>query len=164
MERKNAIVNLKDNAYELTEFGKEGLALYKKPETKIKTSKMAEYEYIDVNKLHKDIKEILKKHTGSDQAKAFGNTYFVPSVIDLEEHLLKFKRKYKKLWDVNKIIQSILLYTEKCAREKAFTPIIKYYIYKEDKGSFLAASLESEDTFKDETQDFNVVDTKNLFE
>lgn len=111
------------------------------------------------------LKEELYKRKEVRQIKGFGNVYFIPGEKDLEDFLLRFKRKYPELWDLERIEKALVKHLVDCCKKDKFSPAIKYFIIKEGTGSQLASVLENwEDAEEDKAdKQFKIIDTKGMF-
>lgn len=116
----------------------------------------------DYTELHKAMQMKLQELTGVKQARGYSNAVFIPSVKDLQYYLSLFRRRYSELWDMRKITKCLIKHVQTCAKTGVYTPVIKYYIYKEEKGSQLAADLEAYDDNEDDQH--RIKKTKDLFE
>jgi hypothetical protein len=146
-----------DTGWGLTE---EGKRLYE-PTVAIVAKKPTE---MSIAQLHISLQNRLFHHIKKKQIAGFGGTYFIPTQRDLEDFLNRFRRKYADLWDLAKIEKALIHHIDKCCKEKKYAPAIKYYIIKEGTGSQLAAALENmEDTVEVEEQQYDIVNTKDLF-
>ena len=160
LERKGLIVNVDDNWF-ITEDGKD---LYKQIEGEIQTEIKIATKIADISALHVSLQNHLQQRKKKKNVLGFGNVYFIPSVKDLEVFLNRFRKNYPKLWDIDKIEKCLIRHMDNCIKRDVFAPAIKYYIIKESTGSQLASALESfEDTDDKETQ-FEIKQTKDLFE
>lgn len=169
LERKRLIIAIKDSVYEVTLDGREVLeqigkvsivdgtpsVLSAKPQTVV-------VKPDDYTELHKKLQVKLQELTGLKQARGYSNAVFIPSVKDLQYYLSLFRRRYSELWDMHRITRCLEKHVQTCAKTGVYTPVIKYYIYKEEKGSQLAADLEAYDENEDDQH--RIKKTKDLFE
>lgn len=174
LERKGYIVRIKDYQYELTIVGRDALdeigkvkivddtpTVLATAEEPIQTVTTDNTATAILGNLHKELQNKLFELTGMRQAKGYSNSSFIPSARDLEYQLIKFKRVYKELWDVNKIRKCLIAHVETCARTGVYTPVLKYYIFKDEKGSQLAADLEA---YQETTEtQHKIKNTKDMF-
>lgn len=114
------------------------------------------------------LKGKLKEIIGKEQVMGFGKTYFIPGILDLRIFLLRFNKTYKISLQDNKgkIEQILIKHVTRCAKQKSFSPAVKYFIIKEGTGSQLASALESFEDSQDDkitTDKPKVVDIKGLF-
>ena len=119
---------------------------------------------LDVTQMHVNLQNKLHSYIKKKQVTGFGNVLFIPSVKDLEEFLLRFRRKYGELWDAEKVEKVLLRHVEDCAKRQKFSPAVKYFIIKEGTGSQLAAALENFNETPIEDEQHNLTNTKDLFE
>lgn len=169
LERKKLVVRVKEDIFELTNEGMEVLEAIGRVKVVDDTPAVltagvipTKLESINYKELHKELQDRLEELTGSKQAKGYSNAAFIPSVRDLETFLVTYRRVYKDNWDVVKIRACLLKHVDVCARTGVYTPVIKYYIYKEEKGSQLAADVEA---FQENAEkQHKIKKTKDLFE
>jgi hypothetical protein len=97
-----------------------------------------------VAELWEKLKNTLLELHGQDNAKGFGGKiWFLPSVEDLREVLVRYRKKYKNKWEEEKIEQLLIRHTENCCISKNFSPVLQYYIIKAGSPSYLAAAYDS---------------------
>jgi hypothetical protein len=108
------------------------------------------------------LSNILNERIGKRQIKGFGNTYFIPTSVELKDHLKRFWKKYPKMNDINTIKEKLKEHIETCCKTGNFAPAIKYFIVKEGSGSRLANAYE-EETEESTDKIVKPLDTKNLF-
>lgn len=169
LERKRLIVAIKDSVYEVTIDGKDVLEQIGKVSivdgtpsvlsTKPETVSTKPDDYIQ---LHKKLQTKLYELTNMRQARGYSNAVFIPSAKDLQYYLNLFRRRYPELWNIDRITRCLEKHVQTCAKTGVYTPVIKYYIYKEEKGSQLAADLEAYDENEDDQH--RIKKTKDLFE
>lgn len=168
LERNRYVIKIKDYMYELTPEGKNVLDEIGKvklvdstPTVLAASNAPIQSKPEDYVLLHKTLQDKLVELTGLKQARGYSNAVFIPSVKDLQYYLTMFRRRYPELWDVDRITKCLVSHVEMCVKAGVYTPVIKYYIYKEEKGSPLAADLEAYQENAD-TQ-HKIKKTKDLF-
>lgn len=181
MLRKELIVETESNEYAITELGKtllvqfKGITLIEKaveqkimkeivPASLAQPAKPLKGNIAqNIATIHQDLQDKLHSLIRKNNVTTAFNMPFIPSTTDMQEHLLKFRKKYGKLWNLERIRKCLLIYVESCVRNDKYNPIIKYYIFKES-GSFLADALETFSEVDLEDNQFNIKNTKDLFE
>ena len=157
LERKGYLVK----ATSLWEVTEEGKKLY---DDKVVVQKVL--ITMDYDSIHKSLQNKLFSFKKKKQITGFGGVYFIPTVRELEEFLLRFRRKYPELWDLKKIEKALLFHVERCCKKDSFAPAVKYFIIKEGSGSPLAAALEimeDGEEIDESKQQYNIVNTKDMF-
>lgn len=96
------------------------------------------------------VRKLLKEKTGRENAKGFQDKPFVCSATELKNRLKTYQKKYKGMFNSQKIESMILSYTQECINKKSFSPVLMYYITHESRGSRLAD--EYEDFGKEEVE------------
>ena len=124
--------------------------------------------FVDMSyeELHKSLQNKLFSFKKKKQITGFGGVYFIPTARELEEFLLRFRRKYPELWDMKKIEKALLFHIERCCKRDSFAPAVKYFIIKDGTGSALAAALEileDDEEIDEDKQQYNIVNTKDMF-
>lgn len=63
--------------------------------------------------------------------KGFGGVPFLPTKIELKNHLERFwKAGYKDYKDYDKIHKCLLEHIKECSKKNSFAPAIKYFVFK----------------------------------
>lgn len=119
-----------------------------------------ENNYFD--RLHVSLQTTLHSLINKKQIKGFGGVYFIPTRVELEEFLKRFIKKYKNLYDEEKIEKVLTRHIIECVASGNYAPAIKYFIYKDGTGSRLAPALENWEE-KEEKVSNKLVNTKDLF-
>jgi hypothetical protein len=167
LERKDLVVYMNSvGTYEVTQAGKD---LYQKVgagPTKVsaKAVKPKVITMTETEEILNKIKAKLSQLTGKTQVQAFGNIPFIPSLSDFQTHLKRFQIRYPTLYNLEKIEKCLINHTVNCHQKSNFSPCIKYFIHKEGTGSPLSAYLESYNDAGQETSQYGIVDSKDLFE
>lgn len=104
--------------------------------------------------LHKNLQEKMISLTGKKQIQGFGGIYFIPTIKELEEFLLRFWKIYPEFKDNTKITKCLINHVENCIKSNKFAPAIKYYIFKVGSGSQLASAYDYIDDLEN-TNDFD---------
>ena len=78
--------------------------------------------------------------------KGFGGVPFLPTKVELKNHLERFwKAGYKDYKDYDKIHKCLLEHIQECVKKNSFAPAIKYFIFKSGSHNttFLAGSYDN---------------------
>jgi len=161
MITKSYIVNI-SGKLRLTDIGKKLLNLtqntieIKEEDVIVLEESKDVYDNLLVN-----LQEALNKKIQKKQIKGFGGVYFIPTDVELKDHLKRFWKKYPKFKDINKIQEVLIEHINKCCLRGSFAPAIKYFIMKQDSGGMLASAYTAEREDKKEL--IKAINTKDLF-
>jgi len=109
-----------------------------------------------IEKLHEDIKNVVKKKTGKSQNINGSGKSLVPSLVMLRNRLEVFIKKLG-FDDKEKISKAILKYTEEVVSGKnKYALTLEYFIYKNQVGNGLVSELANRMENLDEEKSANV--------
>ena len=109
-----------------------------------------------IEKLHEDIKNVVKKKTGKSQYINGSGKSLVPSLVMLRNRLEVFIKKLG-FDDKEKISKAILKYTEEVVSGKnKYALTLEYFIYKNQVGNGLVSELANRMENLDEEKSANV--------
>lgn len=134
-----------DNGYKLTKKAEFQLKLIDcsvKIEEKVEKDNKYERLYLSLQK-H------LQRWQNKKQIRGFGGVYFMPTLVELEEFLLRFWKKYPKYTDMSKIEKILCKHIEDCYRKGQYSPAIKYFIGKTTNDGFVSQLANAYEEFKE---------------
>lgn len=158
LEKKQYLMKIGQDLYEVTQKGKD---LFKQKDEGVNEEVKESVNWIQ--KLHTEIKELIKKNTGSESFTNPSGKKLNSSVTELSIRFASFFKRYG-LQDTTKIKNSILKYVNDTTTGKIKYPIrIIYYIWNEKNGSVVSEMM---DNFDDEIETEEIkkpINTKSLF-